>query len=370
VDTVALASPQSVTLYWYVVRGSGFVVFILLTTGVVLGLLMSLRWRTDAWPRIITEELHRYIMLVAGTFLVLHIGSTLLDSYVHFQLYQVFVPFTSGYRVIWMSAGIVSMYFALALFVSIYVRRFIGYRVWRTMHYGGFVAWLLALVHGIATGTDTKAHWTLAIYGGTALIVAVLLAVRAGGLPLHIGRPVPWRPRVVAALGAALLLGALLVENGPLQRGWAARAGGAIAPPVTAAAAASAPPSSFQDTMTGTADVQSPGALQQGTELLHLQVQADGSYPVTASYGILLAGGFGGSQFIRGVFSLAPRSLGWTCSGAVSFQPPNTFASTCSPPAGPALHVVTQFTIDQSGSVTGQVQASPASGTSSGTGST
>jgi hypothetical protein len=363
-DTVALVSSQSVTMYWYVVRGSGFVVFVLLTLGVVLGLLMSLRWRTDAWPRIITEELHRYIMLVAGMFLVLHIGSTLLDSYVHFQLYQVFVPFTSGYRVIWMSAGIVSMYLAAALFASIYVRRFIGYRVWRTMHYAGFIAWLLALVHGIATGTDTRAHWALAIYGGGALIVALLLAVRAGGLALPIGRPAPWRPRVVGGLVATLLLGGLLVEIGPLQRGWAARAGGAITPPVTTAAA-SAPPSTFQDTMSGTADVQNPGALQQGTELLHLHVQGDGSYPVTASYGILLAGGFGGGQFVRGVFSLAPQSLGWACSGSVSFQPPDVLSGTCSPPGGPALQVVTHFSIDQSGNVTGQVEASSAGGTGS-----
>jgi sulfoxide reductase heme-binding subunit YedZ len=364
-DTIGLVSSQSVTMYWYVVRGSGFVVFILLSLGVVLGLLMSLRWRSHAWPRIITEELHRYVMLVAGIFLALHIGSTLLDSYVHFELYQVFVPFTSSYRVIWMSAGIVAMYLAMALYASIYLRRFIGYRLWRALHYGGFFAWVLALVHGITTGTDTRARWALAIYGGSALIVALLLAARAGGLPLRIGRPAPWRPRVVAALGAALLLGALLVEIGPLQRGWAAHAGGAITPPVTMAAAASPPPSAFQDTMSGTADVQNPGGLQQGTELLHLQLHGDGSFPVTASYGILLAGGFGGAQFIRGVFSLAPRSLGWTCSGAVSFQPPDAFASTCSPPAGPALHVVTTFTIDQSGSVSGQVSASAAAGNGS-----
>jgi hypothetical protein len=102
---------------------------------------------------------------------------------------------------------------------------------------------------------------------------------------------------------------------------------------------------------------------------LHLQIQGDGSYPVTATYGILLARGFDGAQFIRGVFSLAPRALGWACSGTVSFQPPDAFASTCSPPAGPALHVVTTFSIDQAGSVSGQVQAT-AAGNQSGDGST
>jgi methionine sulfoxide reductase heme-binding subunit len=272
-NTIALVNPQSVTMYWYVVRGSGFVVYVLLTLGVVLGLLLSLRWRSDAWPRILTEELHRYIMLVSGIFLALHIGSTLLDTYVHFQLYQTLVPFTSGYRTVWMSAGIVSMYLAIALFSSIYLRRLIGYRAWRAMHYGGFVAWLLALVHGVATGTDTKAYWALAIYGGGALFVAGLLAVRAGGIPVPTRlrvRPVPRRPRVIAALAGIIVLGVLLVESGPLQRGWAARAGGAISPPSTTAAAAS-PPSSFQDTATGTAQIQNQSLLQQGTEPVHIR---------------------------------------------------------------------------------------------------
>jgi hypothetical protein len=83
------------------------------------------------------------------------------------------------------------------------------------------------------------------------------------------------------------------------------------------------------------------------------------------SYGILVAPGNGGAQFIRGVFSLAPKGLGWTCSGSVTFQPPDVLAGTCTAPAGFALRVTTNFSVDQSGAVSGQIQTSAATGQSS-----
>src|SRR5947209_15073210 len=71
----ALIDPGRAGLAWYLARSSGFVVYLLVTASVCLGMLLSLKWRSDTWPRMITEELHRYIMLTAGAFLALHIVS-------------------------------------------------------------------------------------------------------------------------------------------------------------------------------------------------------------------------------------------------------------------------------------------------------
>jgi predicted ferric reductase len=181
--TLFLASPQKATVYWFVARGSGFVVFGLLTVAVCLGLLLALRWRTDAWPRMITEELHPFVLIVAAVFLCLHVVSVFLDTFIHFQWYQVLIPFTSSYRVVWLSLGIIAMYLGAALALSIYLRPFIGYRAWRTMHYAGFLAWILALTHGLTMGTDAGSPWAIALYGGSALLVVGLLAIRFGGVP-------------------------------------------------------------------------------------------------------------------------------------------------------------------------------------------
>lgn len=370
VPTLALVNPRAVTVYWYVVRGSGFVLYLLLSLSVILGLLMALRCRSDAWPRVITEELHRYILLVAGIFLVIHVGTTLLDSFIHLSIGQVLIPFTSTYRTIWMSAGIVSMYLAAALFLSIYTRRFIGYKAWRTMHYAGSFAWILALTHSVTSGSDTRTPWALGIYGGTALIVTLLLAVRFGGLPVPLGQRGPLRPKVLWSLSGAFLLGTLLIESGPLASHWASRAGGtpalAAVPPI---ATASLPPVSFTDALAGSYTQETPGSLQQGTALLHLRLRGNGSYPVTLSYGLLLQPMEGGAQFVRGVFSLSPSSLAWNCSGPVTFHAPDLLASSCSPPGRSSMRLSVRFRLDGAGRVTGQIRAGSAarSPSSSGT---
>lgn len=362
--SLGLIDPKAVTLYWYVVRGSGFVVFLLLTLAVCLGLLLSLRWRSDAWPRMIVEDLHKYILLTAAIFLALHIVSTLLDSFVKFQLYQVLVPFTGGYRPVWMSLGIISMYLGIALAASGYVRKLIGYRLWRTMHYGGFLAWVSALVHGITTGTDTKSTWAIAVYGISCLLVLGLLAIRFGGVPIPLGRPPRYRPRVIAGLAGGAALAAGLVALGPLQSGWAAMAGQAqIHLPTTQTAVQNVPTSAIQENISGTANADN-AATQPGTALVHLRLSGQSSFPLNASYGLLLQQGFGGAQFLHGVFSLAPSSLSWNCSGPVTFQPPGTLASDCTLPNHQTFHVTTQFSIDNSGNVSGQLVASPSGGSS------
>ncbi len=105
------------------------------------------------------------MQLVAGIFLLIHIISVLLDTFIQFSLAGILIPLVSTYRPVWLSLGIVAMYLGVALAISSYLKRFIGYRAWRTMHYAGFAVWLLALIHGITTGSDTRAPWATAIYG-------------------------------------------------------------------------------------------------------------------------------------------------------------------------------------------------------------
>jgi hypothetical protein len=360
--TLLLANPQKATVYWFVARGSGFVVYGLLTVAVCLGLLLALRWRTDAWPRMITEELHPFVLIVAAVFLCLHIVSVFLDTFIHFQWYQVLIPFTSSYRVVWISLGIIAMYLGAALALSIYLRPFIGYRAWRTMHYAGFLAWSLALVHGIATGTDASSPWAIAIYGGSVLLVVALLAIRFGGVPISLGSPPRLRVPVLVSLSALLILGGYLATAGPWAPGWASRAQGLLSqssPPLVAAVPLTVP-ASFSAPVSGTAHVENPGSLQQGTGLLHMRLTSHGRYRTSLGYALLLAAVQGGAQFIRGIYSLAPANLAWNCSGTVTYRPPDVLDSTCVVPRVRTTEIVTRFRLSPSGVVSGGVTAVPA----------
>ena len=60
----------------------------------------------------------------------------------------------------------------------------IGQRAWRAIHYAGFGAWGLALVHGLMAGSDAQATWVLWVYASSAVAVGSLLAYRVlGGAP-------------------------------------------------------------------------------------------------------------------------------------------------------------------------------------------
>lgn len=358
ISFVGLTAPQSATLYWYVVRGSGFVVYALLTLGVVLGLLLSLRWRSDDWPRLLTEDVHQFLQLLAGSFLAVHIVSTLLDSYVHFAWYDVLVPFIGPYRVPWMAVGIISMYLGIALALSIYVRRQIGYRAWRTLHYCGFAAWVLALVHGLATGSDTHAAWALGIYVASLILVTGLLAVRFAGVPLPLGQPPRLRFGILIALGFALVLGGVLAAAGPLQRGWAARAGAIPGPRVSVVI----PTTSFRDTASGLAQPYNEYTLAPGFRMLTLDIDGTGRYPVTVDYRVLVRTTNTGIRFVRGLFSMTAPSGAWSCSGTVRFRPPDQLVSLCRPTKKETLRLDARVHLDAMGRVFGSITVSPQRG--------
>jgi predicted ferric reductase len=66
----------------------------------------------------------------------------------------------------------------VALAVTNHYRKALSYGFWRRAHYLNFAVWLLALVHGLAAGTDRNTVWALALYIGTASVVAGLTASR------------------------------------------------------------------------------------------------------------------------------------------------------------------------------------------------
>ena len=85
------------------------------------------------------------------------------------------IPFVSGYRPLWLGLGTLSFDLLVALAVTSLVRRRLGYRAWRAVHWLAYVSWPVAVLHGLGTGSDTKQWWMLALT--VVCIVAVLVAV-------------------------------------------------------------------------------------------------------------------------------------------------------------------------------------------------
>ena len=64
--------------------------------------------------------------------------------------------------------------------VSFYVRKWIGQRSWRLIHFGSLGVFLASLLHGIQAGTDTSNPMVLGMYAGVTIAVFGLVAHRLG----------------------------------------------------------------------------------------------------------------------------------------------------------------------------------------------
>ena len=82
-----------VNMTWEVARAGGIVAWGLATASVVWGLALSTRLaKRRPWPAWLLD-MHRFLGALAVVFTVVHVGAVLLDSYTHFSLAAVLVPF-------------------------------------------------------------------------------------------------------------------------------------------------------------------------------------------------------------------------------------------------------------------------------------
>lgn len=163
---------------WVLARAGGVLAYLLLFASVTLGLCVSLRLTDRFIRRAAIVYLHKLLSLVMLTFIVLHLAGLMLDHYLKFSLYQSLLPFNATYRPFWTGLGSLALYGAIALVSSFYLAEILGSKLWRAIHYGSLAVFVVALLHGIMAGTDSKASWMQVIYGGSGLVVAILLGLR------------------------------------------------------------------------------------------------------------------------------------------------------------------------------------------------
>lgn len=160
--------------YWYLSRGSAFVALSLLWLSMALGLLITNK-TARLWPGVpISFALHEFISILGLGFALFHALILLGDHYIGYTLAQVLVPFSSSYEPVWVGLGQVGFYAMLIVTLSFYVRSRIGQKTWRSLHYISFLTYLIALLHGIAAGSDASLPWVQQYYwisGGTLLFL-------------------------------------------------------------------------------------------------------------------------------------------------------------------------------------------------------
>jgi methionine sulfoxide reductase heme-binding subunit len=208
--------------YWYLTRSTGAVALLLLTLSVALGVAGVSRLRSPRWPRFVLDTLHRNVSLLAVVFLVVHIVTAVLDSFAPISLIDAFVPFAGSYRSFWLGLGAVAFDLLLAVTLTSFLRRRLGYGAWRATHWLAYACWPIALLHGLGTGSDVKSTWLLALNILCLAVVALAVGVRAiTGWPEH----ARVRGAALGTTAAFTLFLVLWLPGGPLGHGWAHRSG-------------------------------------------------------------------------------------------------------------------------------------------------
>jgi sulfoxide reductase heme-binding subunit YedZ len=165
--------------FWILARASGLLAYALLTSSVLAGIVLKARPFGAALKAAVVVDLHRFLAMLALGFIALHAAALVLDSTVRISVAALFVPGLVPYRPLWSSLGVLAAELMLLVYASSVLRRRIGARAWRRLHWLTYAVFALATVHGLAAGTDGSRPWALALYGGAVGAVCAAAGWRA-----------------------------------------------------------------------------------------------------------------------------------------------------------------------------------------------
>ncbi|MGD2101556.1 MAG: ferric reductase-like transmembrane domain-containing protein [Acidimicrobiia bacterium] len=176
---------------WMLIRGSGVVAFALLAVSVIWGLMLTTkvlgRW-AKAKP---LTWFHESLAVGAVLATVVHMVALEAHDYIEFAWADILVPGRSDWRPSAVAFGVVGFYGLAIISLSFYLKRFIGLRSWRAIHFGSFGVFISVALHGIYSGTDSSEPWMIALYWGSIVAVGLLVLIR---LAQQYASPPPRRP--------------------------------------------------------------------------------------------------------------------------------------------------------------------------------
>ncbi len=162
---------------WNSIRLSGFLAYFLFTFSIAAGL-MSRLFLFQKQKQLMLE-LHKLSGWAGMLTVVFHATLLSLDSYVPYQIWEIWIPFLAGNAPVLSALGTISFYlFLLVLATSDFFIKTLGRSLWKRIHFLVIPAWMLMTLHGILIGTDSAHPWAAFVYGGGIFLVIIILAFR------------------------------------------------------------------------------------------------------------------------------------------------------------------------------------------------
>jgi DMSO/TMAO reductase YedYZ heme-binding membrane subunit len=163
---------------WFIIRGSGIAAFALLSASMIWGLWISTKTFGRAVKAKGLQWLHESLGLAAVVATVVHMVALSLDEFIGFSWADILIPGVATWSPVAVSLGVVAFWAVLAVSASFYLKRWISQTMWRSIHHLSFGAFIAALIHGVAAGTDSSNPLVIAMYVGATVAVVLLTGIR------------------------------------------------------------------------------------------------------------------------------------------------------------------------------------------------
>jgi DMSO/TMAO reductase YedYZ heme-binding membrane subunit len=165
--------------FWLLARATGLAAYTLLTLSVLAGLVVKSKPFGRALKQPTAVDFHRFVALLGIMAVVLHCATLVLDHAVEIGIGALLVPGLSPYRPLWTGLGVVAAELMVVVYVSFALKKRIGHKNWRRLHWVTYGLFAAATAHGVMAGTDTQAPWVLGLYLGAVGSVVAATAWRA-----------------------------------------------------------------------------------------------------------------------------------------------------------------------------------------------
>jgi sulfoxide reductase heme-binding subunit YedZ len=175
--------------FWTASRLTAFLAYLAFAGSTAYGLGMSSGLIDAIARKPVSFSLHRDLAWVGLALATAHVFLLLGDAYIGFSVSTLLVPGTSPYLPVPVAIGQVALWAALFTTLSFYARARMGLRLWRGLHSFSAIVFVLATVHGLFSGSDSRQDVIWWVYVGVATLVLFLFVYRMSSLGNGAARP-------------------------------------------------------------------------------------------------------------------------------------------------------------------------------------
>ena len=157
---------------------AGVISLVLLTLSVVAGVLVTRRRDLPRAVRYPSRQLHENLSLLALGFLAIHVLLAISGPFGRAEWLVAFVPFVAGF---WLGLGAISSDLLIAVVVTSLLRKRIGRKAWRAVHWTSYACWPAAEAHSLGFGSGFRSGRLLDLALACALVVLAASCWRLAG---------------------------------------------------------------------------------------------------------------------------------------------------------------------------------------------